>query len=256
MYRLIEVGKSKFGNGEIWIFKCDNCGHTERVSASYAKSHVKFCVNCGEPAEVLPEIKKNDDGNTSDKDRERLVALLKRLEDKCTNPENPSYSKYETIQVDRDWIANPESFIAWAMKNGYRSWRKLYRVDDSKDYCPDNCYWSAQKRKTYDLTNEEWEDLNERLIEVGLNIDTVAKNIKELRLSKDELDEIVNAITSCKSKNKIANKIDSLLQKVQTELKQVVVMEQAYNYMSDRQVLDDTEVKKVIGEVNSIRQGL
>lgn len=253
MFKLVKVEKSKFGKGEVWVFECSKCGHTERVSSSYGRTRVKCCVQCGEPVEKVGAMQSK---TYEENDTRKLRYLLKRLIDKCTNPNNSSYQLYKNINVCKEWVEDTEVFIGWCMSNGYKSWYKLYRIDEHKDYCPENCYWASQKRKNYDLTNEEWNALNEKLVNIGLNIDTVAKNVKEYRLSKQELEYIVQLLSKNSSKDKLMNLIDVSIQQVIVQLKQIAIMQQAYNYTVDKQVLYNNDLDKVIGEISSIRSKL
>lgn len=42
----------------------------------------------------------------------------------------------------QEWLDDPESFITWSLKSGYRLGLKLYRVDSKAEFCPSNCVWN------------------------------------------------------------------------------------------------------------------
>ncbi len=62
---------------------------------------------------------------------------------RCYNPKNvrgyPFYGAKGVIVCD-EW-KNPDLFIQWAEKNGYKDGLSIDRIDSSGNYCPHNCQW-------------------------------------------------------------------------------------------------------------------
>lgn len=64
---------------------------------------------------------------------------------------NPNSTQYNTrfyrennIKICDEWL-NYDNFVKWALNNGYRDDLSLDRIDEKKDYCPENCQWISMK---------------------------------------------------------------------------------------------------------------
>lgn len=69
------------------------------------------------------------------------------------------YDKYggRGIIVCSDWRESPESFIEWALENGYEKHLTLDRIDNDGNYMPSNCRFvnrTIQNRNTRKLTSK------------------------------------------------------------------------------------------------------
>lgn len=122
----------------------------------------------------------------------RLASIFRGMKRRCNNPNDKNYATYggKGIKVDKEWIQNPSLFENWAFENGYQEDLTIDRIDENKDYCPENCQWiplpknSAKKSTTHYVTvyNEthsgrEWSHIlhkgvnfiNTRVRKYGLN---------------------------------------------------------------------------------------
>ena len=59
------------------------------------------------------------------------------------------------IKVCEDWkhCQGFVNFYNWAINNGYSDKLTLDRIDNEKDYCPENCRWSTLKEQSNHRTN-------------------------------------------------------------------------------------------------------
>ncbi|EPZ47668.1 hypothetical protein [Alicyclobacillus acidoterrestris] len=105
-----------------------------------------------------------------DKRRERLVNILYMAKRRCLNPNDKDFADYggRGIRVCNDWMENIDSFVDWALNNGYADNLTLDRIDVNGNYEPSNCRWITRKeqhwnkRKTIYLTiNSETKSIGE-----------------------------------------------------------------------------------------------
>ena len=66
---------------------------------------------------------------------------------RCYNSNSEDYYRYGArgIRICDEWIDNPLSFEEWALNNGYADNLTIDRIDEDKDYCPENCRWISNK---------------------------------------------------------------------------------------------------------------
>ena len=76
---------------------------------------------------------------------------------RCYYPSTNQYKNYggKGIKVCDEWkhIEGFVNFYNWAMNNGYSEELTLDRIDNKKDYCPENCRWSTLKEQANHRTN-------------------------------------------------------------------------------------------------------
>lgn len=119
---------------------------------------------------------------------ERLRRIFRDMINRYYNPKNKAYRWYgaKGIKLCQEWINNPKSFEEWSIANGYEDNLTIDRIEEEKDYCPDNCRWitiqdNAKYKSTTALlivgnmvyTGREWADV----LSLGTNtINTMLRN--------------------------------------------------------------------------------
>lgn len=92
----------------------------------------------------------------------RLYHVWADMKTRCYNPKTHNYHIYggKGIRVCQEWLDDYQNFENWAISSGYKlevlpcgynKWT-LDRIDENKDYSPDNCRWATYKEQASHLT--------------------------------------------------------------------------------------------------------
>jgi hypothetical protein len=81
---------------------------------------------------------------------------------RCYDPSNPEYKNYggRGIKICDEWLSDFNSFVKWALENGYNETLTLDRIDSSKDYEPNNCRWVSMKEQENNRRNNKLLNFN------------------------------------------------------------------------------------------------
>ena len=87
----------------------------------------------------------------------RLHRIWHSMYCRCYYKTTNQYKNYggKGIKVCEEWkhIEGFINFYNWAINNGYSEELTLDRIDNSKDYCPNNCRWATPKFQSNHKTN-------------------------------------------------------------------------------------------------------
>lgn len=149
-----------------WKCSCE-CGNTKVVNSNeLRKGDTKSCgcYNSKKSSERL---------TTHGFSKEKLYKVYCSMKERCENKNNKSYKNYgeKGIRVCKQWKSDYVLFRDWAIENGYKPGLTIERINNYKNYDPDNCkfvtrYEQAQNKRntlyvgTTNLTLKKYCELN------------------------------------------------------------------------------------------------
>ena len=136
------------------------------------------------------DMKGNKLAQTHGLSHTRLHRIWHSMYCRCYYSKTNQYKNYggKGIKVCEEW-KHGEGFVKfynWAISNGYKEELTLDRIDNDKDYCPENCRWSTPKFQSNHKTNNriieyngKKQTLTQWCEEYNINIVTLSDRLKK-----------------------------------------------------------------------------
>lgn len=184
---------------KMYHVKCSECGWEADVRKSDIKRATK-CVHVSVSGKYI-----NFKNKWNNKRIKRIFDGMKR---RCYNENDYDYRWYgaKGIKICDEWLNNTKLFEKWALDNGYEDGLTIDRIDENKDYCPENCRWitlvdNTKYKSTTSMIEVDGEvhsgkDWSKKL---GLGINTINQYVKRYGL-EDTINFIRTYINSPRKK--------------------------------------------------------
>lgn len=126
--------------------KCD-CGKVKSIrSDSLLAGTIRSC-GCLKAEQDRINLEANHKHKMS---HTRSYEIWQGMKGRCYNPHDARYDRYggRGIKVCEEWRENFSAFYDWALANGYSDDLTIDRIDNDKDYTPENCRWADTKTQS------------------------------------------------------------------------------------------------------------
>lgn len=185
--RFVVIGKSKNINKKCHNvrYKClCECGNIFYRTKDEILKHDNGA--CGKCKRVRPEL----DGHS----KTPLYRVYYAMKQRCYDKNSSEYHNYggRGISVCEEWLNSFSDFNKWCLNNGYRKGLQLDRIDNNKNYSPDNCKFStplenSNNKRTcvYVTHNDQTHTINEWSRILGINKNTFWRYIRVKKYSID-----------------------------------------------------------------------
>ena len=143
MGKFVDLTGMKFGRWEVlkrvenkgkhtmYLCKCSCKKQTERniQAGTLVNGNSRGCGCIGVPVHGLSH--------------HTLYSVWNAMTQRCSNPNTINYHNYggRGIKVCEEWKNNFKLFYDWCIANGWKKGLQIDRIDNNKDYEPNNCQW-------------------------------------------------------------------------------------------------------------------
>lgn len=143
--KVIELSeKRKSGKRYRYFWKCQcECGNYIIARTDELTSGSNRSCGCLHRETAIKNVSINHKHKMSSS---RIYHIWQKMKDRCLNENVQCYSRYggRGIKICDKWMKF-ENFLEWSKNNGYSDSLSIDRMDNNKDYCPENCRWVDNK---------------------------------------------------------------------------------------------------------------
>jgi hypothetical protein len=181
--RLVAVKDDGIRSGRhYWIFLCD-CGTIKTICASSVKNNSVRSCGCMHLERCKSGLNRIKHGDARVGHVTRLHGIWRGMLKRCYTKTSPSYNRYggRGIRVCDEWVNNYVAFRDWSFNNGYNEKLTIDRIDNDKDYSPENCKYSTEKEQARNRNTTVWIYYNGKKTTIPTLADTLGLPCEKLR---------------------------------------------------------------------------
>lgn len=170
-----------------WLFRCD-CGNEHAANTADVKAGKTRSCGCASIESSKKNIENAHKRNTKHgMSFSNIYRVWYGTKGRCCTKSSTGYPRYGAVGITMcdEWMNDPQSFIDWAMANGYKKGLSIDRIDGTKGYSPENCRWATRAEQSRNLKSNVRITLNGRTEIVadwaritGINFMTIMCRIK------------------------------------------------------------------------------
>ena len=138
----------------MWLCQCD-CGNKKVVEAYTLKIGESKSCGC-----LRKEAGKYT--STHGMSKHPLYKKYMKMVSRCECEHNKDYENYggRGIKVCDEWRNDFMAFYDWSLKNGYKEELTIARIDNDRDYSPDNCRYVTKLRQNNNRRSNRFLEYN------------------------------------------------------------------------------------------------
>lgn len=173
-----------------WYWKCVcDCGGIVIAQPCVIKSGHTASCGCLQRENAKVSNLKHGQSTT------RLYRIYNGMKNRCYNEKQDNYSNYggRGVSICEEWIKSFDNFYTWSLSNGYADNLSIDRIDNSKNYSPDNCRWVSRlaqnentRRNNLLTIDGKTQPLSAWAREKGINYHTLSFRIHQKGLTPEE----------------------------------------------------------------------
>ena len=182
-YEIISISDNNINNcRKKYVGKCMECGFIiiQNISEFKKISH-EYCYHL-KYDNIKKCLLRDYWGNS------RIGIIFNHIIERCYNKNCKDYRFYgkNNIQIFNEWLYNPKLFEKWSLENGYQDNLTIDRIDETKDYCPENCRWITREENSKWKSTTNYIEVN-RILDsgkgwaerLGLGINYINRHIRK-----------------------------------------------------------------------------